>query len=102
LCLGIYRGYFALEQLGDVDKTLSVYGSATWQPRTEHDWWVGYGVNEYQRKLLDFLTSELGLTPWKDAKRKFRRLQKQYLPLLDIPTKDEWLTLRAKQFGSRK
>ena len=48
---------------------------------------MGFGVNEHQRKLLEFLIAELGLLPWKDLKRKFQRLQKLYMPLLDIP---EW------------
>jgi hypothetical protein len=46
---------------------------------------VGYGISEPQRRLLDFLITELGLSPWKDLERKFQRLQKLYRPLLEIP-----------------
>lgn len=84
LCLGCRRGFFALETLPS-DKCLKAYGSADWQPADNRDYLAGYGVNEHQRKLLDFLIAKLRLSPWKDLKRKFRRLQKQYMPLLEIP-----------------
>jgi hypothetical protein len=32
---------------------------------------VGYGVDEHQLKLLDFLKDEFGLAPWKDVRQKF-------------------------------
>jgi hypothetical protein len=90
LCLGFHRGYFALETASS-DRFFEAYASDKW-PLTEDngrppdwDWAVGYGVNEHQRKLLDFLIAEIGLSPWKDLKRKFQRLQKLYLPLLEIP-----------------
>ncbi len=90
LCLGYHRGYFALETASS-DRFFEAYSSGKW-PLSEvegrpPDWdaAVGYGVDEHQRKLLDFLIAELGLSPWKDLKRKFERLQKLYMPLLEIP-----------------
>jgi len=84
LCLGYHHGYFALETVSS-EKFFKAYASTEWQPTEDWDYAVGYGVNEHQRKLLDFLTAELGLSPWKDLKRKFQRLQKLYFPLLEIP-----------------
>jgi hypothetical protein len=96
LCLGYYRGYFALETVSS-ERFFEAYASDKW-PLSEvegrppdWDYAVGYGVNEHQRKLLDFLIAKLGLSPWKDLKRKFQRLQKQYMPLLDIPEGGEGL-----------
>jgi hypothetical protein len=85
LCLGVDRGFFALEQLHALalEKTLEVYSTPDWEPKNDSDWAVGYGVNGHQRKLLDFLATELGLVPWKDLKRKFLRLQERYMPLLE-------------------
>ncbi len=89
LCLGYHRGYFALETIPS-ERFFEAYASAKW-PLSEDkglppdwDYAVGYGVNEHQRHLLDFLIAELGLSPWKDLKRKFKRLQKLYMPLLEI------------------
>lgn len=96
LCLGYHRGYFALETVPS-DRFFEAYASGKW-PLSEDkglppdwDWAVGYGVNEHQRKLLDFLIAELGLSPWKDLKRKFQRLQELYMPLLEIPEGGEGL-----------
>lgn len=84
LCLGYHRGYFALETVG-TKEFFDAYASGAWQPKEDRDFAVGYGVNEHQRKLLDFLIAELGLSPWNDLKRKFKRLQKLYFPLLEVP-----------------
>lgn len=96
LCLGYHRGYFALETVPS-EKFFEAYATGKW-PLTEDkglppdwDWAVGYGVNEHQRKLLDFLIAELGLSPWKDLKRKFQRLQKLFMPMLEIPPGGEGL-----------
>jgi hypothetical protein len=90
LCLGYHRGYFALETIAS-DKFLQAYSSAKWQPKEEWDLAVGNGVDEHQRQLLDFLIEKLGLSPWKDLKRRFHRLQKLYMPLLEIPAGGEGL-----------
>ena len=78
LCLGYQRGYFALGMLA-TEKCLAALSSADWQPKTDSDYAVGYGVDEHQQTLLNFLIEKLGLSPWKDLKRRFRRLQKLYL-----------------------
>jgi hypothetical protein len=85
LCLGYYLGYFGLEQLGyDADKTIKVFGSGSWKPQCERDWLVGFGVNQEEKKVLNYLIEQCGLMPWKSVKRKFKLLQKKYLPLLDL------------------
>jgi hypothetical protein len=96
LCLGYYRGYFALETVSS-ERFFEAYASGKWPlSRIEGrpldwDYAVGYGVNEHQRTLLDFLIAEIGLSPWKNLKRKFQRLQKLYMPLLEIPEGGEGL-----------
>lgn len=90
LCLGYHRGYFALESLPS-EKCFEAYASGEWEPKEEFDWYVGLGVNENQRRVLDFLIEQLGLSPWKNLKKRFDRLQKRYLPLLEIPP--EWTRL---------
>lgn len=84
LCLGIHRGFFALEQL-PADRLFDAYSSATWEPNTRDDNAVGFGVDEHQRKLLSFLRDEFRLEPWKNLRKKFERLQKDYLPQLQLP-----------------
>jgi len=86
LSLGGYRGYFALEQLGhQLQKTLDVYGNSEWQAQSHSEFWVGFGVNEMQRKVLDFLRNELKLQQWPNLKSRFLELQEKYMPLLRIP-----------------
>jgi hypothetical protein len=90
LCLGYHRGYFALEQLAyKPKKTLKVFGSGFWKPRSKLDWLDGFGVNQHQHEVLDFLIQRLGLKPWKGIERRFNRLQKKYLPLLEVPASIE-------------
>jgi hypothetical protein len=84
LCLGYHRGYFALETL-DSEKCFEAYASADWQPTTQSDYAVGYVLDDRKREVLRFLIEELGLSPWKDLKGKFRRLQELYMPLLQVP-----------------
>lgn len=91
LNLGYHRGYFAMETLAS-KKWFQPYSSAKWQPKEDRDYAVGYGVDVHQRMLLDYLIAELGLSPWTDLKRKFHRLQKQYLPRLELPRDDVTLT----------
>lgn len=86
LCLGFRRGYFAMEQFGhDTDYPLKAFTSPSWQPTTDDDYWVGFGVNRHQRQLLDLLIDRFDLKPWKYSKQKFRRLQRDYVPMLDVP-----------------
>jgi hypothetical protein len=95
LCLGFHRGYFALET-ANTNRFFEAYSSGKWPLSQvegrppDWDWAVGYGVNEHQRQLLDFLIAELGLSPWNDLRRKFQQLQKRYLPLLKMPEDESW------------
>jgi hypothetical protein len=86
LCLGYHRGFFALEQMGDDSaRTLKLLTSARWRPQSESDWLLGFGVNEEQRPVLEYLRKAMKLRPWRDSQRKFSRLQR-HLPLLELRT----------------
>lgn len=89
LCLGYHRGYFALATLPS-DTGFAAYQSAEWQPKENWHYSVGYGVDDHSRKLLDFLIAGLGLSPWKDLKGKFLRLQELYMKLLNVRDFDEY------------
>ena len=90
LCLGYFRGYFALEAMPS-ESAFAAFESADWQPKAEWEFALGLGVDANKRKLLDFLTTELGLSPWKDLKRKFADLQNRYMPLLEMPEEEDGL-----------
>lgn len=91
LCLGMHRGYFALEQLGyKFEETAEVYSNPTWGPTTKHHKWVGYGVDDHQRALLDFLTHEFELVPWKNVEAKLATLAEKYKKLLTMPDEYSW------------
>ncbi len=83
LCFGIYRGYFALEQLPS-DRLFDAYSSPEWQPETSYDSAVGYGVDQNALQLLGLLRDEFLLVPWREPREKFTRLQETYLPLLEV------------------
>lgn len=86
MCLGFHRGFFALEQMGyDSTRTLKLLTSARWKPQSETDWLLGFGVNDQQRPVLEFLRKSMKLRPWRDPQRKFARLQR-CLPLLELRT----------------
>jgi hypothetical protein len=87
LCLGYHRGYFGVGTLPS-EWGLAAYGSANWQPTEEWQYAIGLGVDEHQRKLLDFLIAELDLSPWRKLKQRFERLQAKYMPLLEMPEGD--------------
>jgi hypothetical protein len=85
LCLGRHRGYFALEQLAyHQEVTLKVYTEPDWQPSASWHDSVGYVVDDTRRQLLDWLASELNLSPWTSAAR-FHDLQERFRPLLELP-----------------
>jgi hypothetical protein len=87
LCLGFHRGYFPLEQLSyNIDRTLEAIASGRWQPQNETDWWIGLGINEGQRPVLELLRQRLALKPWRNVPRKFARLQRDYLKSLELKT----------------
>ena len=85
LCLGYYRGYFALEQLSyDREETLQAYTDPAWQPTRRHHYGAGFVVNEQTDQLLDFFITRLRLHPWTGHQR-FDLLQARYAPLLQLP-----------------
>lgn len=94
LCLGMHRGYFALEQLGyNYDETVAVYSDPAWQPKTTHHDWVGYRVDDRKRAILAFLSQKLALVPWGNVKEKLAMLTTRYRGLLRMS--EEYLRLHA-------
>lgn len=85
LCLGVHRGFFALEQLAYYPElTLEVFTNPNWQPTESWHGSVGFVPGEENRRLLVFMASELELRPWPDAAR-FALLQERYGGLLELP-----------------
>lgn len=85
LCFGSRRGYFALGYLQyDLELTLQAYTDESWEPTLDSQDCVGFGVNQHQRLLLDFLTKEFGLNPW-SSKERFEELQARYEHLIEWP-----------------
>ena len=85
LCLGLRRGYFALEQLSHKpEEALDAYTNADWRPSTDEHGYVGFVVNEHHQKMLDYLATRLNLRPWTDRKR-LGMLQDKYRSLLRLP-----------------
>lgn len=85
LCLGYYRGYFALEQLAYYpDLTLEVYTNPNWKPSESWHDSVGYVVAEEKQPVLDLLISRFSLRPWTSVEH-FHDLQKEYGALLKLP-----------------
>ncbi len=83
LCLGYYRGFFPLEQLGyHTDKVLRRMTRGSWKPRLHADY--GFGVSDEHRPVLQYVRKRLRLRPWRDAARKFAKLQRTYLPHLEL------------------
>ena len=89
LCLGFYRGFFALEQLANqLEKTLLVYGSPDWKSESHDDDWVGFGSDESTDVVLTYLRESLPLKPWINVPTRFKALQEVYLSKLRIPETD--------------
>ena len=85
LCVGFYRGYFALEQLAfHPDLTLEAFTNSNWQPTESWHSSVGYDNDDHKKQILAFLIKELGLRPWTGPER-FALLQKRYAQKLLIP-----------------
>lgn len=75
LCLGVRRGYFALEQLAyNLEETLEAYTNPAWEPTSKH----------HDQQLLDFLAERLQLKPW-DSAQRFHDLQERYGGMLEYP-----------------
>ena len=86
LCFGMYRGFFALEQLGDnFEETFAAYTDPNWQPSTRRHDWVGLTVDDRKTGLLRLLIERFGLISWREPKAKFDRLQETYLAELRVP-----------------
>jgi hypothetical protein len=83
LCLGYYRGFFVMEQLGyHTDRMLRRLTAGRWKPRLKADW--GFGVSDEHRPVLKYVRRRLKLRPWRDPVRKFAALQRTYLPHLEL------------------
>jgi len=85
LCLGCFRGFFALEELGyHLELTLEAYTNPEWQPANNSHVSVGFVPSAQDRRILEFLRQEFGLRPWRDPQR-FHNLQKRFADLLEYP-----------------
>jgi hypothetical protein len=88
LCLGVHRGYFALEQLAyHLELTLEVFTNPDWQPTESWHGSVGFVTGRESKRVLAFLTSELGLRPWPSPDR-FTALQERYIGSLELPAQE--------------
>ena len=91
LRFGLYRGYFALEQLAYYPElTLQVFSSATWEPTEDWHHSVGYQLSENGRRVRDLMVDRFDLTPLSYSVSAFADLQDTYEPLLKYPVEDEW------------
>jgi hypothetical protein len=85
LCLGVHRGYFALEQLAfHPDLTLEAFTNSSRQPTESWHGSVGFDPDDDEKQILAFLVQELGLRPWAGPER-FALLQKRHAQKLLIP-----------------
>jgi hypothetical protein len=85
LRLGLRRGYFAMEQFAYFpQEALHVYGKPNWKPTKKSHYSVGYVPDERQQKVLAFVADELELKPLCYSPRAFAKLQRQWLPELQM------------------
>ena len=92
LCFGMFRGFFALEQLGyRFEETFTAYTDPNWQPSESRHEWVGLSNDDRKQGLLRLLAKRFGLVPWRDPTTKFERLQQTYLRQLIVPDLDDYL-----------
>jgi hypothetical protein len=90
LCLGVYRGYFCLEELAyHRELALLACTDPSWQPSEDWHYDVGFGVSEHQGQLLALLGNRFGLRPWPDSDR-FKDLQRRYAGELESPAGLSW------------
>ena len=98
LCFGMYRGFFALEQLGNnFEEAFTVYTDPSWQPTENDHYAVGYGVDDHKRAILDLLTERFGLVPWQEPRVKFERLQATYLVRLQVPADENFTAIHLRR-----
>jgi len=85
LCLGISRGYSALEQLAYLKmETLEAYTNPKWRPTERWHDSVGLNPGKHEHRVLALLESEFGLKPWR-SKHRLATLQKRYAGALEMP-----------------
>ena len=85
LCLGYYRGYFALEQLAYYyDTTIDAFSSPDWQATEEWHHSVGFILDDYEKKVLGYLIEQLDLSPWADVRGKLTRLKASHFSKLQL------------------
>ena len=98
LCFGMYRGFFALEQLGyNFEETFTAYTDPNWQPSDRRHDWVGLTVDDQKSGLLRILVERFGLVPWREPKTKFDRLQERYLAKLQIPANTNFTSIHFRR-----
>ena len=89
LNLGFYLGYFGMAVFdGGPYEVLNRFTSGTWKATEPHHFYNGLHITDDQRPVMDFLIKRMGLRPWKRPKTKFRALQRRYLPMLELPPRD--------------
>lgn len=86
LCLGMHRGFFALEQLGyRFEECVRVYADPAWRAETQLHHWVGYHVDDGRRAMLAFLSKRFGLLAWKNVEERLADLGSRYRGRLIMP-----------------
>jgi hypothetical protein len=87
LCMGLRRGYFAMQQFAfDPKEALRVYGTPDWHPTEKQHISVGYMPGERQQKVIAFVAEQLKLEPFAYTEPEFQVLQDRFKPLLQIPS----------------
>jgi hypothetical protein len=85
LSLGSVRGFFALGELAYNDElTMKVYTDPAWQPTEKAHDSVGYTVNDHQQQILEFLSRQFDLRPWREPQR-FKQLEERFRVRLAPP-----------------
>jgi len=85
LCLGIQRGFTALENLGFLyEDTVKAYGNPTWRPTQHVQFWTCHALDEQDRAVLELLADRFRLVPWSDPKEKLDRLRSLYRSKLEF------------------
>lgn len=85
LCLGISRGYSALDQLAYEPKiAIDAFTNPKWRPTKPWQESVGLNPGKHELRILRILRSEFGLQPWR-SKSRLAILQKRYAGALEMP-----------------
>lgn len=78
LCLGCRHGYRGLETAPS-EGFFALYKSL--KQEGEH----AAALDEYQTSVLESLTNEFSLIPWKGPKTKYQRMQREFMKTLELP-----------------